>query len=101
MKYYADGVKISKSKFDELFLRKDPALYYEFNSGRSSVEMGNVLGFAGGFMLGWNIGNLITGMSKKFTLGGAGLGLVVITIAIQSSGYKKMKQTIDIYNSTP
>ncbi|MBK8515449.1 MAG: hypothetical protein IPL55_03895 [Saprospiraceae bacterium] len=55
MKYYADGVRIKKSEFDSYLMQKDPALYRMYNYGSSNVTLGNVIGFAGGFLLGWNM----------------------------------------------
>jgi hypothetical protein len=68
------------------------------NQAKSQYGTANVLGFVGGFLIGWPIGTAIGGGEPAWALAGAGAGILAVAIPINSSANKKVKQAVDIYN---
>lgn len=64
----------------------------------SGYQGGNVLGFVGGFMVGWPLGTAIGGGDPNWALAGGGAGLLAIAFPLQGSAVKKMQEATDIYN---
>jgi len=77
----------------------NPEAYKEMKIAKSNSDFSMVLGFAGGFMIGWTLGTVLGGGEPMWILGGVGAGLLVLTIPL-ATGYKKhAKNAVDIYNS--
>lgn len=57
-----------------------------------------ILGYAGGFMIGWPLGTAIGGGEPNWALAGIGAGLVVLSIPLSSSAKKKTIKAIELYN---
>ena len=68
--------------------------------GKSGYSTGNVLGFIGGFMIGWPIGAAIGGGDPNWAIAGGGAAVLVIAIPVMSSASKKLKEAVDIYEGT-
>lgn len=77
----------------------NPEAYKEMQIAKTNSDFSMVLGFAGGFMIGWPLGTAIGGGEPKWILAGIGAGILVLTIPL-ASGYKKhAKNAVDIYNN--
>ena len=61
--------------------------------------IGSVLAFAGGFMVGWSIGAIVSGKDTQWYLAGAGAFLIVLSIPTSIGARKNLHEAIDIYNS--
>jgi hypothetical protein len=62
---------------------------------------GNVLGFVGGFLLGWPIGQKIGGEeSPNWTMAAVGGGILIPGIILDVKGKSKIKNAINTYNSS-
>lgn len=59
----------------------------------------SILGIASGFLIGFPIGQFMSGKEANWTLAGIGTGLAVISIPISLNVNKKTKKAVDIYNS--
>ena len=70
------------------------------NKGRTNRSLSAVLGFAGGGLIGWPLGASIGGGDANWTMAGIGAGLIIIGIPISSSGNKKIKQAVELYNAS-
>ena len=66
---------------------------------KSNYGAGSVVGFIGGFLIGWPIGTAIGGGEPEWGLLAAGVGITAISIPIMSSAKKKMTEAVNIYNS--
>ncbi len=64
---------------------------------KSGYDAGSVIGFIGGFMIGWPIGTAIGGGDPNWALAGGGAAILVVAIPIMSSATKKMENAVDIY----
>ncbi|PQJ32424.1 hypothetical protein BST92_11020 [Nonlabens arenilitoris] len=58
-----------------------------------------ILGFAGGALIGYQLGNLIAGKNFDNVQGFLGAGLIVIAIPINIKQTRKIDTAVDIYNS--
>lgn len=72
--------------------------YKEIKSAQSTYTLSTIVGFAGGFMVGWPIGTAIGGGEPNWTMAGIGAGLIVVSIPITQSFNKKAKQAVETYN---
>jgi len=72
--------------------------YKLIKSAQSTKTIASIIGFAGGFMVGWPIGTAIGGGEPNWTIAGIGAGLIVISIPISQKFNKQAKQAVDTYN---
>lgn len=67
---------------------------------QSNNTLASIIGFAGGGLIGWPIGTAVGGGDANWTLAGIGAGLIAVGIPISSSANKKVKQAVELYNSS-
>jgi len=67
---------------------------------KSSNTIASILAFSGGGLIGWPLGTALGGGKANWALAGIGAGLVAITIPISSGINKKLKQSVELYNSS-
>lgn len=60
----------------------------------------SIIGFVGGFLIGWPIGTAIRGDKANWTLAGIGAGIAAIGIPFSSSANKQARQAVELYNSS-
>ncbi len=90
--------KILTSK-DMLGMMKDnPEAYQYMEKAKNSAGIANILGFAGGFMIGWPLGTAMGGGKPNWALAGVGCGLLIVAIPIASSSNKKAMIAVDKFN---
>lgn len=80
-------------------MQSNPEAYQMLKSAKSSSDFANVLGFAGGFMVGWPLGTAIGGGNPNWTLAAIGAGLIVIAIPVSGGAKKKAEAAVDKYNT--
>ncbi|MGB5417583.1 hypothetical protein [Algibacter sp.] len=68
--------------------------------GRTNRSFSAVLGFVGGGLVGWTLGNSLGGGEANWTMAGIGAGLIAIAIPISSSSNKKINQAVELYNAS-
>ena len=86
---------------DMLVMMKDHTDANQFMSkANTTAGFANVLGFAGGFMIGWTIGTALGGGKPNWALAGVGCGLLIIAIPISSSANNNALIAIKKYNSS-
>ena len=71
--------------------------YKQMRSAQTTLTLTSVIGFAGGFMVGWPIGAAIAGGEPNWALAGA--GLIAISIPLSIKFNKQAKQAVDNYNN--
>ncbi|SFU01618.1 hypothetical protein SAMN04489724_3311 [Algoriphagus locisalis] len=79
-------------------MRTNEEAYKSIKSAQSNYTMASIIGFAGGFMVGWPIGTAIAGGDPSWGLAGIGAGFLVATIPLTNSFVKKSKFALDAYN---
>lgn len=60
----------------------------------------SIIGFVGGFLIGWPIGTAIRGDKANWNLAGIGAGIAAIGIPFSSSASKQARQAVELYNSS-
>jgi hypothetical protein len=73
--------------------------YWQMNSARNSKVLADVVGGLGGFALGWTIGTALAGGEASGILVIVGVGLIVTSIPITQSSYRKAKHAVRMYNN--
>ena len=72
--------------------------YSQIQSAKSTYTFASIIGFAGGFMVGWPIGTALGGGEPNWTMAGIGAGLIVVSIPISQKFNKQARQAVDTYN---
>lgn len=73
--------------------------YKEMKIAKSNYGVGSVVGFVGGFLVGWPLGTAIGGGKPNWTLAGIGAGLIVVSIPFSIAYTKHAKNAVIIYNN--
>lgn len=79
-------------------MKPNEQAYNHIKSAQSTYTFASIIGFAGGFMVGWPIGTAIGGGKPDWTMAGIGAGLIVVSIPISQKFNKQAKQAVDTYN---
>ena len=74
--------------------------YQLIKKASTNNTLANILGGAGGALIGFPIGTSLGGGDANWALAGIGAGLIVVSIPISSSLHKNAKQAVDIYNAS-
>ncbi len=80
-------------------MKDNPEAYQYMEKAKGSAGIANVLGFAGGFMIGWPLGTSMGGGKPNWALAGVGCGLLIVAIPLASSSNKNAKLAIDKFNA--
>ncbi len=110
----ADTIQIKKSGGDTRFVlngkrltprqlsaatRSNPATHAEMKIARSDHAMGSILGFAGGFLAGYQLGTLIRGGEPNWVVAGTGVGLIGLSLPLSSGYTRHARKAVQIYNA--
>jgi len=96
-KYYHKGIILSNIELSGI-LSLNQSAFQEFKSARSSIAMTYILGFSGGFLIGWPIGTAIAGKDPQWYMAAIGGGLILLSIPFSRDAKMKTHNAIDIYN---
>ena len=81
------------------FLEKNNSSAELYKSAKGTSGFLNVLGYVGGFCLGYGLAPALYGREPDLAIAGIGAGILVISLPIVSSAENKLKKAVDIYNS--
>ena len=73
---------------------------HAIKSAQSANTLSTILIGAGGFLIGWPIGNLIDGSKPEWQMAVIGAGLIVVAIPIHKKVEKRIKRAVGIYNNS-
>lgn len=96
--YYQGRKELSKTNIYTLLQTNDLA-YQKLKSAQSEQTVATILGYAGGFLIGWPIGTALSGKDANWTVAVLGGVLVGIAIPFARSANKQVRRGIDIYNN--
>jgi hypothetical protein len=80
-------------------LQENPESYHMMKVAKSNYDVGNVFGFAGGAVVGWQLGALAGGRKANWTSVGIGGALIVAGIPFSSAYMKQAKKAVAAYNN--
>ena len=94
------GVHYNKPPQIELILLKEPneQISSFLESYKSNRGASNVLGFIGGFGIGWSLGGTISGKPFNTGIFAGGAGVLLIGIIVNGSANNKLRQAVAEYN---
>ena len=99
MTFYQNGTQL-KSRQLKNTLRNKPEAYSIYQSSKAAATASTILGYTGGFLMGWSLGTALGGEKPNWAIGGVGAGLAAVSIPLGISANKKVKRAVDAYNST-
>jgi hypothetical protein len=79
-------------------MKPNEQAFQEIKAARTTYIFGNILAFAGGFMVGWPIGTAIGGGDPNWALAAVGAGLIIITIPIGQKFNKQARTAVNTFN---
>lgn len=97
-KYYQDGRRLRMQQLSNILSenKEASALY---NKASTHYTLAQVAGIPGGFLVGWQLGRMLTGNKPNTTGLLVGLALEAIYIPLQHSYNKKSRKAVDLYNN--
>jgi hypothetical protein len=95
--YIYEGKKL-KPKQMLAIMKPNPAAYNEMKRAKTNYDVGSVFGFAGGFLVGWSIGSLISTGEVDWRVAGAGAGLIGVSIPFSIGQAKHTKKAVRLFN---
>ncbi|MBK9733959.1 MAG: hypothetical protein IPO92_02900 [Saprospiraceae bacterium] len=96
--YKIDSQEVSKKYFKTYMSSNDAALK-TFKGGNNNKIVGDILTGIGAGLIGFNIGKLMSGGEKNYTVGGIGLGIFVLGLPISSKGNRKIEKSVQMFNN--
>ena len=95
--YVQAGENLTLKKMKYVMRSNGEALNY-LKKGKGSSVFASVLGYAGGFLIGWPIGTALGGGQANWTMALIGCGVVLVAIPIASGANTNVRKAIDSYN---
>jgi hypothetical protein len=80
-------------------VRSNEVAYQMVKSAQANNTLGMVLGYAGGFMIGWPIGTALGGGDPNWTIAGVGVAVAILGFSVGSGSQRKVKEAVDMYNA--
>jgi len=96
-KYKFNDQVLTLNSFEEVVQDNLTATEY-FKKAKGTSGFTSVLGYAGGFLIGYPVGTALGGGKPNWTLAAVGCGLVAIAIPIASSADKNILKAARAYN---
>ena len=81
-------------------LEPNVAAYEALKPARTNTTIATILGGAGGFLVGWQLGSAIAGGEPNWIMAGVGAGLIGISIPITAKSNRQALEAVEIYNSS-
>jgi hypothetical protein len=97
--FYQGSKRINMSNLVKTMKPNEQA-FQEIKAAQTTYIFGNILAFAGGFMVGWPIGTAIGGGDPNWALAAVGAGLIIITIPIGQKFNKQARTAVNTYNKS-
>jgi len=96
-KYMYHGEELSMEKFG-VIIQDNARAMEEFKKGKGTAGFVSVLGYAGGFLIGYPVGTAIGGGKPVWAMAAVGCGLIVIAIPIAGSINHNVLKAAQAYN---
>lgn len=98
-KFYQNDRLLKPAELQSIFAN-NPAAYEAMRKAKGNYDAASVIGFVGGFLVGWPIGTSIGGGDPNWALAGVGAGLVLLSIPFASGYTKYATEAANIYNNS-
>ncbi|MGE0587763.1 MAG: hypothetical protein AB7O48_04260 [Cyclobacteriaceae bacterium] len=98
VRFERDSITYSPSQVLDILSENETA-YLEFKRAKTNYSFAGVLGFAGGFMIGFPLGTALFGGDPEWGLAAGGVALVLASIPLNNAFKSHAQNALDIYNS--
>lgn len=98
---FVSGGRVLKPKDVLELMRSNEEAYPIFKKAKSNYDAAGVLGFIGGFMVGWPVGTAIGGGDPQWGLAAGGAAIILCSIPLSVSFKKHAERAVSIYNGNP
>lgn len=95
--YIYRGIRIKLKEILPI-VENNSAAYQLAKHAYNKSSNSRVVGFIGGFLVGFQLGRYITGTEPNWIVGSIGGALVVAAIPLRKSADRKMQKAVQIYN---
>jgi hypothetical protein len=99
IRFYQHGQKINMRRLTEI-VKENPDAYTYLKKSKGNNLPGIVLGIAGGFLLGYELGSLAGGKSIDWAVMASGIGCIGLSIPFTLVAKRNAKKAVDLYNSS-
>lgn len=93
-----DG-RVLKPKEVLSIMKPVPEAYAAYKKAKSNYNGAQVMGFVGGFLIGWPLGTAIGGGDPEWGLAAAGAGVLLLSIPLSKGYSKNARNAVSIYNA--
>lgn len=80
--------------------KNNPEAYALMKKAQSNNTIGSIIGGAGGFLLGYQLGAALGGGEANWTAFGIGAGLVAVSVPFSIKFGKQTKEAVGLYNES-
>lgn len=98
IKYYQSNNKLTGKQVGNILL-SNPDATANWKKSRTNLTFAYIFGIIGGAMVGWELGNAISGKDVNGAVIGAGAGLVGVSIVFGINSDRKSKKAISLFNT--
>jgi hypothetical protein len=95
--YYMDGRQISKSELHAVLDRHLEA-NKELKQGHKNILPANLLSYAGGLLLGYQVTSQLTKGQSSWAVAGAGAGMITLSLPFSGAIMKREHHAVSRYN---
>ncbi len=97
--FYHHGKKLKPNNL-MLLTKSNKEAYREMRVAKGKHDAAGILGFAGGFIIGWQFVNFIQKESAPIGITAVGVGALIASIPFSNSYSKHATKAVRIYNSS-
>lgn len=98
VKFFRSGKPLTNTELMSTLKGYMPA-YAEMKKARSN-KAGVILGFTGGFLVGWTLGTLVTGGKPQWYMTGIGAGLIGLSIPFDKAFRRHARRSVELFNAS-
>jgi len=98
-KFEQDGKMLNPKAMLKIMEEDQEALIY-MKKAKTNSDLSMVIGFTGGFLIGWPIGTAIGGGDPNWVLAGVGAGLLVLAIPVSKAYNTNALKAVELYNTS-
>jgi predicted lipid-binding transport protein (Tim44 family) len=95
--FYQEGRRLNLNQLAKT-MKSNPEAYKHIKKARSNYTGSMILGYAGGFMVGWPLGTAIAGGEPNWIIAGIGAGIIVASIPFTRKTNEQAKKAVELYN---
>ena len=98
LRFYQHGDNLSMARLTET-LKINPEAFSYLKKAKVNNAFSFLLAFAGGFIIGYELGSSIGGKSIDWGIMGGGIGAVALSIPFSIGAKHNAKKAVEIYNA--